>query len=300
MRRLNVRYTQIGECIKKSLFGLSRMPRDPELQPGELLLLQLEKHEAELLGKLESRVDFALIFDHLEHDSDGTISRSYWPQAIQTWPYILHCSATIPTVPFSLESLNLSRNYGGQQNARYILPEDEKIILRYIQWNLSEIPEPEKQVVPSPQLAQTFGPERTLKAIYNHDHIVTLRQPIMRTVNVQRFERNQSLADSLKSYYEHHCQVCGQDFRPTYGVPVADTHHIQYLRNGGLDISWNIVVVCPNHHRVIHATDSHFNRLTLTYEYPNGLHERLSLTEHFTNAPDFIRQEPATETEYDS
>lgn len=74
MRRLNVRHTQINECIKQSLFGLSRKPRDPELQQGELLLLQLEKHEAELLGKLENRIDFALIFDHLEHDPDGMIS----------------------------------------------------------------------------------------------------------------------------------------------------------------------------------------------------------------------------------
>ena len=233
MRRLNVRHAQVGECIKKSLFGLSRKPRNPELQPGELLLLQLEKHEAELLGKLESRIDFALVFDHLEHDPDGAVSRSYWPQAIQTWSYIVHCSAAVPTVPFSLELLNLSATYSGQQNPRYIVPEDEKIILRYLQWNLGEVPDPEKQVIPSSQLAQTFGTERTLKAIYNHDRIVTLRPPAKRLVTEQRYERNQSLADGLKSYYEHCCQVCGQDFRPVYGVSVADTHHIHYLEGRG-------------------------------------------------------------------
>jgi hypothetical protein len=265
-----------------------RKPRNPELQPGELLLLQLEKHEAEMLGKLESRIDFALIFDHLEHDPTGTTSRLNWPQAIQAWPYIVHCSAAVPTIPFSLELLNLSTDYGGQQNPRYIQPEDEKIILQFLQWNLGETPEPEKQIIPSTELTQTFGPERTLKAIYNHDRIVTLRQPAKRTVTVKRFERNQSLADALKSYYEHRCQICCQDFLPIYGVPVADTHHIHYLRKGGPDVSGNIVVVCPNHHRVIHATDSHFNRQTLTYEYPNGLHEQLKLTDHFINAPDLI------------
>lgn len=286
MRRLNVKHTQIGECIKKSLFGLSKMPRNPELQPGELLLLQLEKHEAELLGKLESRIDFALVFDRLEHDPNGTISRSHWPHAIRTWPYIVHCSATVPTVPFSLELLNLSRDYGGQQNARYIVPEDERIILRYLQWGFGDAPEPERQAVPPSQLAQTFGPGRTLEAIYNHDRIITLRRPARRTVTVQRFERNHSLAEGLKSYYEHRCQICVYDFRPVYGVQVADTHHIHYLREGGPDVSGNIVVVCPNHHRVIHATNSHFDRRTLTYEYPNGLREPLTLTDHFTNAPD--------------
>lgn len=70
-----------------------------------------------------------------------------------------------------------------------------------------------------------------------------------------------------------------------YGVPVADTHHIQYLSEGGLDISENIVVVCPNHHRIIHATNASFNHQNLTYEYPNGLCEPLIRSDHFVNAP---------------
>lgn len=64
------------------------------------------------------------------------------------------------------------------------------------------------------------------------------------------------------------CQICGQDFEASCGVPYAETHHIKYLRAGGPDISTNIVVICPNHHRIIHATNARFNRDSLTYEYP--------------------------------
>ena len=43
MRRLNVRPAQIDECIQKSMFTFSFKPQNPELHPGELLLLQLVK-----------------------------------------------------------------------------------------------------------------------------------------------------------------------------------------------------------------------------------------------------------------
>ena len=43
MRRLNVRPAQIDECIQKSMFAFSFKPQNPELHPGELLLLQLVK-----------------------------------------------------------------------------------------------------------------------------------------------------------------------------------------------------------------------------------------------------------------
>jgi hypothetical protein len=108
MRQLNVRAAQIDECIQTSMFAFSVRPQHPELQPGELLLLQLVKTEAARLGKLHSRVDFALVFERLERDYDGTISRLHWPRENRTWPWIVYGSATVPTIPFSPEDLDLS------------------------------------------------------------------------------------------------------------------------------------------------------------------------------------------------
>ena len=285
MRRLNVRPAQIDECIQKSMFAFSYKPQNPELQSGELLLLQLVKDEAARLGKLHSRIDFALVFDHLEPDHDGMISRLHWPQENRTWPWIVYGSATVPTIPFSLEDLDLSMGYDGQTNPRYIQPRDERLIKPYIQWSLAQVPEPTLQLIPASRVAQEFGSQRTLSAVYNHDRIAILHPVPKRTLNVEEFVRNQFLADSLKSYYENRCQVCGQDFLPDYGVAFSETHHIQYLSRGGPDVSGNIVVLCPNHHRIVHATDAHFNRQNLTYEYPNGLREQLILPDHFVYAP---------------
>jgi hypothetical protein len=271
------------------MFAIPFRPKNPELQCDELLLLQLVKTEAAQRGKLHSRIDFALVFDHLERDYHGTISRLHWPAENRTWPWIVYCSTTVPTIPFSLEDLSLSdvSGYQGQTNPIYIKPQDEALIRPYIQWALAETPEPALQLVPASQLAQQFGHNAALAAIFNHDRIAVLHPVPKRVVTEEEFVRNQALAEGLKSYYSCRCQICGQDFAPRYGVQVADTHHIKYLSAGGPDISDNIVVVCPNHHRVIHAADAHFNRQSLTYEYANGLRERLVLPDHFVHAPTF-------------
>jgi hypothetical protein len=282
MRRLNVRTAQIAECIQKSMFALPAKPKNPPLQPGELLLLQLVRSEAEKLGKLRSRIEFALVFDHLEEDSTGTISRHHWPHENRTWRWIVHCSGTVPTIPFSLEDLPIVEpdKYIGQTSTRYISQIDEQLVLPYIRWSLAENPAPYMDIVPSTQVVRKFGHQKALSAIFNYDRIARLKPVPKRQVTTDEFIRNPWLAESLKVYYGHRCQICTKSFLPEYGVDLAETHHVHYLSLGGLDISSNIVVICPNHHRVIHATEAHFNRYNLTYEYPNGFREALVLPDH--------------------
>lgn len=287
MRRLNVREAQIDECIQTSMFALSIHPQSPKLQQGELLLLQLVKNDAVRLGKAKERVNFALVFDRIEADLDGSISRAHWPKENRTWPWIVYCSATIPTVPFSLENLPLSANdaYQGQANPRYISPQDEQLIIPYIRWSLAEQPAPYLDAVPTSQVVQRFGQQLALSTIFNHDRIASLKPVLKQEVKTEEFMRNKWLAESLKVYYEHRCQICGKSFLPDYGVNLADTHHIHYLAKGGLDISANMIVLCPNHHRIIHATDASFDRSVLSYEYPNGFREKLILPDHLIYSP---------------
>lgn len=293
MRRLNVREAQIDECIRESMFALSDNPRYPPLQPGELLLLQLTMSDARRLGKTRRRIDFALVFDHIERDYDGTISRRHWPREGRIWDWIVYGSATVPTIPFSLEDLNLSKSYSGQNNARYIDPVDQAEVQRYILWSLAQQPDRYSQIVNPSEIAQTFGRESTLEGVFNHDRIALLTKPSKSRYLSEGFDRNQWLAESLKSYYFHRCQVCGNDFEPRYGESFAESHHIQYLSSGGKDMSGNIVVVCPNHHRIIHATHAEFDRSNLEYRYPNGLREPLILPDHLSRAPGYESERPA-------
>jgi hypothetical protein len=268
VQRLNVRQSQIRECIEKSLFAIDQVPH---FQKGEILLLQLVKNEAATLHKLQARIEFALVYDHYEVDHTGDISRQHWPQAGKTWKYILVCSDTIPTIPFSLEDLPLSSKYAGQTNPLVISQEDEAVIYPYVWGKMTGY-----------QLRDTFGPTLVRETLGNYDVIThPKKQKKIIVPEHEEFFRDPYLSESLKAIYDHRCQVCGMNFRIKYEEPFAETHHINSLSSGGLDISKNIIVTCPNHHRIIHKTNAEFDREKLLYKYPNGLEERLILADHF-------------------
>src|SRR5260370_42680294 len=89
-----------GGVQAKRLFAINFKPQKPELQKGELLLLQLVKNEANRYGKLHGRIEFALEFDHFEEDRDGSISRKHWPSERRRWRWIVHCSSIKHVAPF--------------------------------------------------------------------------------------------------------------------------------------------------------------------------------------------------------
>lgn len=270
MRRLNVQFSQIEECIRLSLFAVDMLPQNPPLERGEELLLQLVKADADRLRKLDSRIDFALIFDRVEEDRTGDISRLHWPNAGKVWKYILHCSETVPTVPLSLERLKLNRDYAGQINPMYIEPNDAVVVGAYI-----------KGRGPTSELGARAGVRGLLAAIRNYDTVTRLAP--VRLTSVREHGRRLSdpwLGDALKQLYEHRCQICLHDFCPRYGVPFADTRFVTDPDRGGQVVSHNVVVLCPNHDAIIGAAGATFDWAHMAWLYPNGLIEKLTLRDH--------------------
>jgi hypothetical protein len=269
MRRLNVQFSQIEECIRTSLFAVSTLPANPPLEKGEELLLQLVLQDARPMGKEDSRIDFALIFDHVEEDATGEVSRRHWPDAGRTWRYILHCSETIPTIPFSLERLGLSRKYGGQANPAYIEPVDEAKVRPFLKGGTAPA-----------ELWNVASVEELLRTIRNYDQVLRL-SPIRHSEVREHTRRvpDPWLPDALKRFYNHRCQVCVHDFEPRYGLPYADVRIVE-RRPGSPPVSRDIVVLCPNHNAIVGATEARFDRRELAFRFPNGLIERVTLRDH--------------------
>lgn len=71
----------------------------------------------------------------------------------------------------------------------------------------------------------------------------------------ETYRRNAVLSSALKRKYEDVCQVCGHTHKIERGF-FCDTHHLKSLRAGGLDVSENILVLCPNHHRIFDRSHS--------------------------------------------
>jgi len=270
MRRLNVQFSQIEECIRTSLFAVDMLPANPPLARGEELLLQLVKADATARGELGRRIQFALIFDKAVSDSTGAISREHWPNAGKTWKYILYCSETVPCIPFSLESLALSRDYSGQANPIYIEPQDGARIRPFLKGGTNP-----------GDLLEISSVDELLTTIRNYDRV--LRFEPQRTRQVREHERRLQdpwLGDALKLVYDHRCQICLNDFRPRFGLPYADTRFIVSPDQGGELTSRNTLVLCPNHNGIIGASGAEYLPRLMAYRFPNGLVEKLTLRDH--------------------
>ena len=93
-------------------------------------------------------------------------------------------------------------------------------------------------------------------------------------------EMNLNLGEDLKRNYDYRCQICGRNFGEFYGVNLVDCHHIAPFSESLNNDASNLLIVCPNHHRIIHAAKPTFDRQRKLYLYPNGHEESLQLNDH--------------------
>lgn len=91
---------------------------------------------------------------------------------------------------------------------------------------------------------------------------------------------NRKIGSGLKILYHNRCQICGQDIGEHYGIHISEAHHIEYFVRSLNNEASNQMIVCPNHHRIIHAVNPEFNWKKKVYVYPNGLEEGLLINYH--------------------
>jgi len=97
-------------------------------------------------------------------------------------------------------------------------------------------------------------------------------------VKIRKLDR--AIGENLKIAYGNKCQICGLFVGEIYGTSVIHTHHIEYFSISLNNNADNIMVVCPNHHAIIHATNPIFDRKRKMYKYSNGYDEGLKMNLH--------------------
>lgn len=91
---------------------------------------------------------------------------------------------------------------------------------------------------------------------------------------------NKKIGDNLKQLYCYRCQICGQSIGEEYDAHVCEAHHIDYFTKGLNNSATNQMIVCPNHHRIIHADNPSFDRSVLQFTFSNGYIEPIRLNYH--------------------
>ena len=122
--------------------------------------------------------------------------------------------------------------------------------------------------------------ERVMESSFNYE----IDDPMANIVDTDRTLKvrklNKKIGDNLKMLYGYHCQICGRLIGETYGAHVCEAHHIDYFVTSLNNDASNQMIVCPNHHSIIHEVNPVFNRKRLTYLFHNGQEEKLVLNQH--------------------
>lgn len=95
--------------------------------------------------------------------------------------------------------------------------------------------------------------------------------------------RSRAHVEALRRMYRGSCQLCGWESRAAHAVDVCEGHHLQWLSRGGGDATDNMVLLCPNHHRLVHALDAPLDFRDLAFDL-GGRREVLRLNEHLRRA----------------
>lgn len=120
-------------------------------------------------------------------------------------------------------------------------------------------PEEEHQNPPS---------EMDLEQIINfRDHQATVR---IKTSNNRIRVYNTSIISQLKKLYNGQCQICGQRPVNDFDVDICEAHHISYFSESHNNDSSNIIILCPNHHRLLHKLNPSFSAEALAFDFGDG------------------------------
>jgi len=79
--------------------------------------------------------------------------------------------------------------------------------------------------------------------------------PGSRKATVNSFQRDIYVSEYTKKRANGFCELCKKTapFKSKKGEPYLETHHIEWLSNGGEDSIRNTVALCPNCHRKMHS-----------------------------------------------
>lgn len=94
-----------------------------------------------------------------------------------------------------------------------------------------------------------------------------------RNVSATQHQRSPWVAEHARRRAKGRCELCSEPapFNRKDGSPYLETHHIEWLANGGADTVENTVALCPNCHRKMHVVNDDNDQNSLRTKVKSGL-----------------------------
>ncbi|EKD83373.1 MAG: hypothetical protein ACD_39C00723G0002 [uncultured bacterium] len=103
-------------------------------------------------------------------------------------------------------------------------------------------------------------------------------ETIQQLVKIRKL--NRAIGENLKLLYDYRCQICGDNFGKRFDSRIVESHHINPFVKSMNNDADNQIIICPNHHRLIHRAEPVFQRNNLLLVYSNGVTEQILLNAH--------------------
>ncbi|EPK5952171.1 HNH endonuclease [Pseudomonas aeruginosa] len=93
-----------------------------------------------------------------------------------------------------------------------------------------------------------------------------------RNVSATQHQRSPWVAENARRRAKGYCELCDEPapFKRKDGTPYLETHHIEWLANGGADTVENTVALCPNCHRKMHIVNNATDKKKLRIQASKG------------------------------
>lgn len=96
-------------------------------------------------------------------------------------------------------------------------------------------------------------------------------ETIEKCVKVRKY--NKKLLEDIKKLANYTCQVKGCSCGNEHGVSIVEAHHIEKFSLTQNNKPDNILILCPNHHRLIHKTKAIIDKKNCEIDYRDGSSE---------------------------
>lgn len=145
--------------------------------------------------------------------------------------------------------------------------------------------------VVSPRLNLSFAPEEAEKEEFFEreiDEMANMKDDsasfYYRTKGRKIRKYNVGILRKLKEEYQGQCQLCGA--KPFAGsgsnADITECHHIDYFAASQNNDAENIIILCPNHHRLLHKESAVFEREQGRFVLSNGQMLPIKLDMHLS------------------
>lgn len=225
-----------------------------------------------------------IIFDGKTHEAILTsvnFDRKKYPEHSDMWQIVYSKNSSLAQAmrKIFIRSLNLIEK--NRQDKNFALPIDEKEYFVLYTTELKDIFYIESIFNNELANIKVERDETVLENLLNLPTLTDSETALIEKYRLTKIRKlNRSIGNYLKKLYNFRCQICGQNVGEIYGANVADCHHINYFVQSLNNDADNLLIVCPNHHRIIHATNPTFDVEKKIYRYPNGYSEGLKLNLH--------------------